>query len=246
MSAFERENEILPEFPRTPHLPFQTNAGVGDRVASPKEAAIIFRNPKETFIEEKLDAANSGICLYESHPIIRNRNHILQKGYGRKRTPAKMQFTRIWNWYYENAEKFERLNKAIGFPASVYGEWMYYQATIYYDRLPSFFMAYDIYDSENKRFIATPLARMHLKNAGFNVAPLLQVGVKNYEELTKLLTTSPFSDERREGVYVKVTDGVSVTHRFKMVRPDYKPGVHFGERLNKLGTPKPFEEPPCF
>lgn len=222
-------------------MPYRPNASKDDRIASPKDASVVFGG--STFIEEKIDAANSGICKYEDQPIIRNRNHVLRKGYGRKKTAAKAQFAPIWNWYYANADAFDRLNDSLGFYASVYGEWMHYRHTIHYNQLPSLFMAYDIYDSENRKFIATPKARQHLKAAGFSLVPLLQVGLNKYEELDRLIAKSPFSDELREGVYIKVVEGDWITHRFKMVRQDFKPGVHFGEDVNHLGTPNEYKEP---
>jgi hypothetical protein len=154
-----------------------------------------------------------------------------------------LQFTPIWNWYYEHFDQFKKLNKAVGFNASVYGEWLYYRHTIYYDRLPSYFVAYDIYDHENGYFMASQLSRKHLQDAGFNVTPLLQLSLRNFADLDQHLVRSPFSDENREGLVVKVCDDVRQLARFKMVRGDYRQGLHFGESRNTLGTPHPYEEP---
>lgn len=247
---FEEESKILPEFPRTPHLPFEPNAERNDLVASPEDAAIVLTSPN-VYVEEKIDAANSGMChcpeLNDGQPLIRNRNYILRKGYGRKNTSAKLQFAPIWNWYYDHVDWFEALNELFGFPASVYGEWMYAQHTIYYNALPDYFIAYDVYDHRNGYFVDTKIAREYLELAGFSVVPLLQVGVKSYEELKRWMTKSPWAapaveqakpeDEKREGLYIKVTDGVKITHRFKMRRADYKPGQNFSNqqiRRNRL------------
>src|SRR4051812_32462722 len=105
-----RESDILPDFPRTQHLPHKANTGKGDTVASEKESRIIFTSDLVA-VEEKIDGANTGMCLYEGNPIIRNRNHILNKAFTQRRTAAKMQFASIFNWFYANMDKFAILNE---------------------------------------------------------------------------------------------------------------------------------------
>ena len=113
--------KLLPDYPRTQHLHYKPNAQRLDSIASEKECAVIFEN-ENTFVEEKVDGANCGICYYENNPIIRNRSNILQKGKsGHLRTPAKIQFAPLWNWFYENSHKFVMLNDLCGFEASIYG-----------------------------------------------------------------------------------------------------------------------------
>lgn len=246
--AYEWENSILPEFPRTEHLPalgdYIPNAHREDLIADPKVAAILNDNPN-VVAEEKIDAANSGICHYDGQPIIRNRNHILAKGYGRKRTNAKLQFASIWNWYYEHQNRFEKLNDLLGFNASVYGEWMWFINTIHYDKLPDYFIAYDIYDSDNKFFLNPLNAREALMKCGFSMPALLEVGVKRYDELAMFLNrpsawaAGPDKQNRpenqmMEGLYFKAFDSQKMTHRFKMVRPSFKPGENFTGQRNWL------------
>lgn len=224
----------LPEYPRTLHLPFKPNAKRNDLVASYKDAKDIFSN-ENTYVEEKIDGANSAMMLFssedgEGHPLIRNRSHILSKGYN-KSTAAKAQFTRIWNWFYENKEKFQDLNKLLGFQAGVYGEWLYALHGIRYDKLPSLFMPFDIYDYVNGYFLDTGFARKCLEEVGFKTLPLLHKGkVKDYEQLERFCEQdSPFASERREGVYIKITDGTKVIKRFKMVRSDFVQGCHWSD-----------------
>ncbi len=244
---FEFEQNILPEFPRTEHLPYRPNASKDDRVSSERDAQIILGNER-VVIEEKVDAANSGMCLYDGQPIIRNRNHVLRKNYGGKNTPAKKQFTAIWGWFYDNLSKFEAINKALGWEAAVYGEWMYYQHTIFYDKLPAYFVPYDIWDWEKKLFLPTPTTGVLLTQAGFRMPPLLHdTGsgtLKGYADLDRFMGRSAWAaapelqsrpeNADREGLYIKVYDDKQVTRRFKMVRQGYRPGESFGEKRNKL------------
>jgi len=243
---FEVEKEIFPDFPRTQHLPslgeYIPNATSDDKIAPYKIWKILAEN--DIYIEEKIDGANSGIChcpeLNDNQPLIRNRNYILRKGYSRKNTPAKLQFTSIWSWYYTNIEKFKRLNSIIGFDAPVYGEWMYQQSSIFYDKLPSMFIAYDIWDYHNKRFISTDITRNALIEAGFSVPPLFKQGRFPLTDLLPLLkqVSSWAADEklqvhtgnhRIEGLYLKVDTQL----RYKMVRSDFTPGAAFSNELKK-------------
>ena len=64
---------------------------------------------RELTVEEKIDGACVGIRHTGDEPIIRNREHILRKGY-LKDTPAKMQFRPLWGYYYEHRENFAALN----------------------------------------------------------------------------------------------------------------------------------------
>lgn len=227
MKPFEDEKKILPDYPRTRHLPYQPNASRNDLIATEKEAKIIFESPN-VYVEEKIDGANLGVTWVDDGPIIRNRSHILRKGY-RKETAAKMQFASTWSWMYDRRELFENLKTLAG-EVSVFGEWMYAQHSIHYDRLPACFVAFDLFSHDDKDYIDTGKARGYLESSGFQTTPLLHHGpVKSYKTLAELLEgTSKFSTTtQREGVYIKVSDGARVTHRFKMVRKDFIAGEHW-------------------
>jgi hypothetical protein len=226
--------KLLPDYPRTQHLCYKPNAQRLDLIASEKDCKILLEN-ENTFCEEKVDGASVGIILFENNPIIRNRSNILQKGKsGHLRTPAKIQFASIWNYFYEHIYRFEKLNELCGFNASVYGEWLYALHGIEYDKLPSFFIPYDIYDWERGIFIPTGRTRDLLKLAGFDLVPL-----PSYDFLEKFMDEkSEFSNlDKREGVYIKVCNEESITHRFKWVRSDFIQGSRWDERKitkNKL------------
>jgi len=230
------ERAILPEYPRTCHLPWNPNATRDDLIVSEEECQIIFESDRVQ-VTEKVDGANAGMA---KGPIIRNRNHILRKGYT-ARTAAKKQFAPVWNWYYENLHLFDELEK-LSPNTSVFGEWLLACHSVEYDLLPSWFMAYDLYDYESRQFVDPFEARDILIAAGFAVVPELHRGkVKDHKQLEAMIQQpSQFSStDLREGIYVKVGDGRWVTHRFKMVRQGFIAGSHFSTRpdvvKNKLG-----------
>jgi len=250
---YEFENSIFPEFPVTPHLPsfgtYIPNTGRLDKIAPDSVLDDILGN--ECYVEEKIDGANAGIMYCPSlvkeigqEFILRNRNHILRKGFSAK-TKGKKQFVPFWNWYYSNTDKFEKLNKIVGFAAGVYGEWLWPEnpSTIIYDFdvVPDKFIAYEIWDYHTESFY--PSARIVLQHAGFTVPPLLLPRVEKLSDLLPLLEqksewSAPAAKQKepcqtkREGLVIKMPL-LENQMRYKMVRADYKPGMWFDD--NKDG-----------
>jgi len=228
-------NFVLPMFPRTPHVPRQ------NLVISPGDDDIVANDLSplshdNVVVEEKLDGANCGIALGDDgHPIVRNRTNVLQKGYVKKNTPSKVQFRSVWNWFYDNKGKFEKLNNAFGGPVGVYGEWMLALHGIVYDKLPAFFVPYDVYDPTTNQFINPIVRREVLSEAGFFNVPLLRRGPVTLESLIKLTQQqSQFGPDLVEGVYIKVWDNKGVTNRFKMIRDGYAQGCKWSdEKITK-------------
>lgn len=235
MVAMRPKNlHLLPEYPRTLHLPHKPNISHGDAVAMVDEAAVVFHAPK-IVVDEKVDGAGCAMALVNGHPLIRSREHFLRKGY-RKETPAKMQFVNVWGWFYEHIDLFRALEKEMA-GVSVYGEWMVAQHGIEYDRLQSWFYAFTLYDQDEQRYVDPELSRRVLEGVGFTMPPLIHVGqVKSYEQL-EAWTQEPSalaSNALREGIYLKIGDGRWLTDYFKMVRTDYERGALWdGKRLKK-------------
>jgi ATP-dependent RNA circularization protein (DNA/RNA ligase family) len=205
------------------HLPWNPNTERGDLVASSVDVQIVFE--QKVYVQEKVDGANCGMTIFEDHPLIRGRQKFIKKGYAPK-TTASRQFASVFNWWHANKKKFEHLAREAG-PVSIYGEWMKAQHGMKYDRLPDWFIAYDLYDYEKCHFLDTGRAMQYLKDAGFATAPILFEG-----DLVSLDHLEPFvngktefsSTELREGVVVKTTDGEWTTAKFKVVRPGFKQG----------------------
>jgi hypothetical protein len=92
------------------------------------------------------------------------------------------------------------------------------------------FLTYDIYDPQQGKFLDTRLAQTILTRIGFAVTPIVYEGKFPTEEHLDLLLNGDtiFSTKaKREGLYIKVSDGQWITHRFKMVRPGFVPGALF-------------------
>jgi hypothetical protein len=223
--GYESEKRLLPAYPKTFHLPWKPNTTRDDAVASEEDAAVIF--DREIVVEEKIDGASVGISFVSDHPLVRNREHILNKGYIKKETTAKLQFRSLWGWVYEHEKQFKKL--ACFGSYSVYGEWMLAQHGIRYDNLPDWFIAYDLYDHNARKFMAPLLTRALLMECGFQVVPLLHQGViSSYAELEEMANrNSAFVNLPMEGVYVRTKAGQWLDHRFKMVRESFVRGEHW-------------------
>lgn len=234
---FAVEKAILPEYPKTPHLPHKPNTDSLDRVATAQDVAVIYQKP--IAVEEKIDGASCGMAMdADGNPIIRNRDHILRKGYV-KDTAAKKQFTSTWNWFYENKGRFKYVNEQG--PYSVFGEWCLAQHGIQYTKLPDWFIAYDVYDFEKRRFLDPALARSILKDAGFSLPRLFHIGPfeGSFEDMERWANeTAEWAETKAEGVYIKVYDNESnaIIDRFKMVREDFVRGQFWNpKKLTKNG-----------
>lgn len=222
---------LLPEFPRIPHvsirIPQQDPENVEDFIGYEWSS----KYPDLCLIEEKLDGANCAMSLIGENPLIRNRTNIINKGYVKKSTPAKLQFRPIWNWFYENKDKFKHINDLLG-PVSIYGEWLWALHGIVYDELPDYFIAYEVFSHEKKHFINPLLSRDALNKVGFSVAPLLHIGEINIDQLEGYTSTkSAFGPDLVEGVCIKyweVKDG-PITRRQKLLRNGYVQGCNWSE-----------------
>jgi hypothetical protein len=204
------------------HLPLEPNADSDDRVATICDMEMFLAG--EISIQEKIDGANMGISIHKGEPIVRNRSHILRKGYSARKTPAQQQFSRVWTWLYENADKIRSVSKATGGQISIYGEWLFAKHTIAYNELPDWFVAYDIYHSDERKFLDPTLALKLLREAGFSTIGVIHSGTCTPKTLLEMRDGPSLyaQNQAREGVYLKSGDGQWCTGRYKMVAPWFK------------------------
>lgn len=227
-----RMSDFLPEFPKTMHLPWDPNPGHGDAVATLRDVEILRDPHVKVYIEEKIDGSSVGITFdEEGHPVIRNKDHILQKGYMRKKddTTAKKQFRPLWNWVYEHMDQFAGLK---GY--SLYGQWMLAQHGMYYDSLPDWLITHDLFSHDEKKWVEPSRARALLESCGFVVAPNRSLGPQettaDYVALANLPSSFTTVD-RAEGIYLKIAKGDWIVSRFKMVRQDFVQGKLWDDKV---------------
>lgn len=231
--------EAIHKYPRTPHLAgSRLQPGDEDLAQTPLE---VLRG-RFIVVEEKLDGANAGISLHPDGELrLQSRGHVLTGG------ARERHFHLFKQWAHCHAAALQR---RIG-DATLYGEWLYAKHTVFYDRLPHYFMEFDIREPGGA-FWST--ARRHALLAGSPVCsvPVLWQGVvsdprtlpalvapslyKSARWREALLEAAPNLDPERvrretdpsdhaEGLYIKVEDRGVVTERYKWIRASFLTSV---------------------
>ena len=165
------------KFPRTPHLQgSRLQAGDEDLAAIPFAAlagcALV--------VEEKVDGANAAISFADDGTLrLQSRGHYLTGG------DRERHFALFKTWA---AAHQVPLRRRLGTRYVVYGEWLYAKHTIFYDRLPHYFLEFDVLDLETRQFLSTPRRRELLQGLPLVSVPVLHEGiVARLPQLTALV-----------------------------------------------------------
>jgi hypothetical protein len=222
---------IAPDYPRIPHLSSEiSRLGTDDFV----EEAIF---PLSGWVQEKVDAANMGVSWDET-AILRNRNHILKKGYSKIRTPAKEQFKSAWNWVHAHEDDINRIESEWGCKVTIYGEWMFAKHSLDYDNIPDWFLAYDIWSVEDKKFISPSNVKSLLEKTSIHFIESNEIVFNNLSDVkNKSNEMSSYRNGKREGIVIKTVKGNFIDKFYKIVNDFFERREDFNESLltrNKL------------
>lgn len=193
-------------------------------------------------IEEKLDGGNAGLSFDEAGRLwLQSRGHFLTGG------PREKHFDLFKRWAHTHADA---LRAALGRRNVLYGEWLYAKHTVYYDRLPHYFLEFDVLDTQTGAFLATDERRALLGRTPVASVPVLRTGpCRDLAELTSLIGPSLYKSptwreslsaaalargldpgqlwketdptDLMEGLYVKVEEGGQVVERYKFIRGSF-------------------------
>lgn len=232
--------ERIYKYPRTRHL-----EGSKEQLGDEDLKCVRFGELRGKYLvlEEKVDGANCGISFgVDGKMYLQSRGHFLNGGYGER----QFDLFKLWAGCFEG-----QLRELLGARYVMYGEWLYAKHTVFYDRLPHYFMEFDIFDKENETFFSTRKRREFLANAPFicSVRVLDEGYYKNAGQIADWIGPSRFisKDPRQslllqcqknrvdpepvfgqtdltgimEGIYIKVEDGEYVTDRLKYVRGSF-------------------------
>jgi hypothetical protein len=211
------------KYPRTPHL-------TGSRLQpGDEDLATVARETLRglhVVVEEKLDGSNSGISFSaDGELILQSRGHVLTGG------ARERQFALLKRWA---GAQVEALRALLGDRYVMYGEWLYARHTIPYDRLPHYFLEFDVYDRERDEFLSTARRRQMLAGSPVVSAPVLGEG--ELGALETYLGPSLYSTTHAmEGLYLKHEEDGRVVARYKYVQPGFlqavsESGEHWMER----------------
>lgn len=233
----------LHRYPRTHHLEGSRLQPGDEDADSVPFAALAGRH---LVIEEKLDGANAGISFDPAGRLwLQSRGHFLTGG------PREKHFDLFKRWASTYADA---LRAALGQRFVLYGEWLYAKHTVFYDRLPHYFLEFDVLDTENGAFLATAERRALLTGTPVAAVPVLRTApCREPAELTSLVAPSLYktpawrdrlnaaaaargvgaeqvwretdTSDLMEGLYIKVEEAGRVVVRYKFIRTSFLTAV---------------------
>lgn len=178
----------------------------------------------------------------DGDPLLQSRGHYLTGGKREK------HFDLFKTWAGTHAAA---LYAVLGRRYVMYGEWLFAKHTIYCNRLPHYFLEFDILDKSTGAFLSTPARQALLQPVDFVRAEkvLHQGPVRCIQDLIAYIDHSHFiggghtrqlkrralkqgldaervlketdSSPVMEGLYIKVEEAGSVIDRFKFVRAGF-------------------------
>jgi len=164
---------------------------------------LLFKGPVKIF--EKVDGANCG--------IVKSNNQVSLQKKGDLIDDSHPQFSFFQNqWFWDNKDKIYKLPDEI----VVYGELLRCVHTIYYDRLPDWFLVFDIFDLKQNRYLDWDEVINICKKVGLSTVPLISMGKIKKDDLV-IPVKSRFGD-MAEGIVVK---NYATQVRCKLVKPEF-------------------------
>ena len=168
-------------------------------------------------IEEKVDGANLGIS-FDANGNIRTQNRGAYL-----HLPSTGQWKILFNWLYPRIDTlFDRLTDRL----ILFGEWCYAQHSVSYDRLPDWFLGFDVFDKSAAKFFSCTRRNEILQALDIFNVPVVKTGHFNIHELTSLLSQSQLSNIPAEGLYLRIDRGDWLEQRAKLVHPAFIQSVN--------------------
>lgn len=203
------------------HLP-GSRLGEGDHKICDGQAKILLEESRDykdlVIVQEKLDGSNVGIIRQEGELI-----GLTRKGHRAIDSPLE-QFQMFQRWINQNRNAFNFLKQG----ERVCGEWLAMAHGTIYELTHAPFVAFDIFDAENNRYLYLDM----IKHIGLNLplAKLLHIGCPiNIRKAEKLLGTYGHhgAKEEVEGVVYRVEREGRVDVLGKYVRTNKRDGKYF-------------------
>lgn len=207
-------------YPSTPYLLRPTGLDIrDDKVLTERERATFMS--RSLHVEEKVDGENLGISSNGESLQFQARGSYVSLG-GRR-------FRGVESWV---RPRQRRIEQAVGTDLIVFGEWCATEHNVRYDRLPDWFLMFDVYDRSTGEFWDTALRDELANDLGLCVVPFLGAGRFTEAELLDLIGASRLGHERMEGIVARVQGGAGDIPRAKVVRPDFieRIGEHWMSR----------------
>lgn len=207
--------------PKAPHIP-----GSRATKTDPKLDLFDANNMLSNRItmQEKLDGYN--VQLYFT------KFGKLSMKHGNKSVPGSAKFSKLRKWA---EERESLLMNYLGENLVIFGEWMYYRNSVFYNKLSSFFYIVDVYDKENEMFWCTDRVCQICSVLDLEIVPTVISGVFDQEDVARMATRqSAFGSDSVEGLYVRREDEHRVIERAQFISPSEE--LVRSKKKNKLNV----------
>eukprot|EP00455_Lapot_gusevi_P027582 TRINITY_DN2924_c0_g1_i4.p1 TRINITY_DN2924_c0_g1~~TRINITY_DN2924_c0_g1_i4.p1 ORF type:complete len:588 (+),score=127.82 TRINITY_DN2924_c0_g1_i4:865-2628(+) len=214
------------KFPRTHHL-FDTGGTAVSRddllVDEGEHHFYYGPNARTVLVQEKVDGANLGLSLTRDYQVLaQNRSHYVN-------SQSHSQFGNLDTWIDQHRQELCTILE----PERhiLFGEWCRAKHSIFYQRLPDYFLAFDIWDAQEQQFLSFSELSQRLSETTICTVPLItEQTFSSKEEILALLDTeSAVGADTRfvEGVYLRIDqpNGQYLERRCKVVRSDFIQGI---------------------
>lgn len=142
------------KYPRTEHLQGSKSLDLGGNFSSLKSLdgySFSDLSKHTTIVEEKMDGIGLGFGFLNNQIYVQHRGHIYYQQDSASHN-APYYIKDFFDWLLQYEELFYLILEE---RYVLFGEWLKYKHTVFYNALPSYFMEYDIYDKHNNYFLAT-------------------------------------------------------------------------------------------
>lgn len=224
------KREISPEYPRIPHFNKEISQMTHDDIFIEED----IRFPLECYVQEKIDGSCVGASWYDGAAVLRNRSHILKKGYSKIRTPSKEQFKSAWNWVNDHRKDIQSISKILMSDVTIYGDYMFAYHSVKYNKLPDWFIAYDIWVVEDNKFLAPNRVEDLLSKTNISYIKPVKTTLNDVSDVIKMSELpSDYTDGVREGIVIKTVDGDFMKDSYKVVNKFFVRRDDFNDELIK-------------
>eukprot|EP01115_Flamella_aegyptia_P006291 TRINITY_DN264_c0_g1_i2.p1 TRINITY_DN264_c0_g1~~TRINITY_DN264_c0_g1_i2.p1 ORF type:complete len:206 (-),score=18.44 TRINITY_DN264_c0_g1_i2:132-749(-) len=178
----------------------------------------LMKASKKLIIQEKVDGANVSVHFEEEwQPIPQKRSGLIL-------TNEHPQYEVFRNWCFQN---IEMLWEILGTSYVLFGEFLWAKHAVYYDKLPDYFVAFDMLEKSTNKFLSSERMKKLLHKKEITIVPTLFEGIVKSSDLdlqTYVQSSKFSSKEIAEGVYIRFEDDNYVLERAKFRRKDFKSG----------------------
>ena len=216
-------NEFI-KFPSTKHILLPKEECMrADKVLTTEELLELLNH--EVIIEEKVDGANLGISFDHNGELhLQNRGNWMLH-------PYLGQWKNLDQWM---SKKQNRLFDVLLDQYILFGEWCYAVHSIYYDKLPDYFIGFDIYDKERYEFLSVKRRNVLLESMDISTIHQLARGRYHLEELKSFLGVSYYGNDWCEGIYIRWDEDGWLKRRAKLVRYEFQQRIEEHWQKNGL------------